>query len=84
MDQFWDEQHVIGEVQKSTKNKIVVSRAKKGVVWYIDVRTWYTGRGMDGWLPGKGVAIPETLAGEVHRLIGEALKSPLVFERNGQ
>lgn len=75
MDKFWDEHHPVGEVVRSAKSKILVARARRGAAWYIDVRNWYIPANSEEWSPSKGIAIPEAVAADVYRLIGEAVES---------
>ena len=58
MSEFWDEQTVIGEVERDERNKIVVSQTRLKGKQYVDIRTWYRNRSNDGqWLPGKGISV---------------------------
>ena len=59
MSEFWDEQTVIGEVERDERSKIVVSQTRLKGKQYVDIRTWYRNRSNDGqWLPGKGISVP--------------------------
>jgi len=59
MSEFWDDQAVVGEVERDERNKIVVSQTKKNNKQYVDIRTWYRERSNgEQWLPGKGISVP--------------------------
>ncbi|MHB1681535.1 MAG: transcriptional coactivator p15/PC4 family protein [Bacilli bacterium] len=59
MSEFWDEQTVIGEVERDERNKIVVSRTKLKNKQYVDIRTWYRNcSNGELWMPGKGISVP--------------------------
>ena len=59
VSEFWDEQSVIGEVERDERNKIVVSQTRMKGKQYVDIRTGYRNRSNDEqWLPGKGISVP--------------------------
>lgn len=69
MSEFWDEQVIMGEVSRGERNKIVVSTTRKGDKRYIDIRTFYTERNSDIWIPGKGISIPLEQFGQVFEIL---------------
>ncbi|MHB1628584.1 MAG: transcriptional coactivator p15/PC4 family protein [Bacilli bacterium] len=76
MSEFWDEQTVIGEVERDERNKIVVSRTRLKDKQYVDIRTWYQNRSNDGqWLPGKGISVPVEQFDKVMALLEQIKQS---------
>ena len=70
MSDFWDEQTVIGEIERDERNKIVVSQTRLKDKQYVDIRTWYRNRSNDEqWLPGKGISVPVERFDEVMALL---------------
>ncbi len=69
---FWDEEKTMGEVPKGrdvVQVRLVSRRGKR----YVDVRSfWEDGNGERK--PGKGIALPNEIAGRVADLIKEAAK----------
>ncbi|MHB1684463.1 MAG: transcriptional coactivator p15/PC4 family protein [Bacilli bacterium] len=72
MSEFWDDQTVVGEVERDERNKIVVSRTRLKDKQYVDIRTWYRNRSNDGqWLPGKGISVPVEQFDKVMALLSQ-------------
>ncbi len=70
MNDFWDQQTVIGEVERGERNKIVIAQAEKKGKHYVDIRNWYAERNTtDFWMPGKGISIPVEFFSDVLELL---------------
>ena len=72
MDQFWDEENLVGQVPKG-RDVVQVRRCVKKQRCYIDIRTFWHDDA-DELRPGKGVALPVEVAEKVIELMREAVK----------
>lgn len=69
---FWDVERLVGDVRKNQRGEVIrVSQTEKDNRKYVDVRVFYPGRDND-MRPGKGIALPSEIAGEVAGYILQA------------
>ncbi|MFO7264702.1 MAG: transcriptional coactivator p15/PC4 family protein [Limnochordales bacterium] len=72
---FWDVERPVGDVRKNNRGAVIrVSQTEKDNRKYVDVRVFYPGRD-NGMRPGKGIALPSEIAGEVAGYILQASES---------
>lgn len=72
---FWDVERKVGDVPKNDRGVVIrVSQTEKDNRKYVDVRVFYPGGG-NQLRPGKGIALPSEVAGEVAGYILQASES---------
>ncbi len=68
---FWDEEKMVGEVPKG-RDVVQVRLVSRHGKRYVDVRSFWEDENGER-KPGKGIALPTDVAGQVMALIKEAL-----------
>jgi hypothetical protein len=64
-DAFWDSETPIAELKKNNRGEVIaVKLVSKGSRRFVDVRNFYINASGE-LAPGKGIALPLDLAGEV-------------------
>jgi hypothetical protein len=70
---FWDDEHDVAEVERSTEHVYRIGYARKGKREYVTVRYWYWQESSRTWQPTRnGMNIPLELAPEVIEALMQA------------
>lgn len=69
---FWDNEELIGKIEKNQREEIQIKKVSKGGREYIDIRTFWFDGNDDTFKPSqKGLAIPMERISELKEIINE-------------
>lgn len=67
-EKFWDNEELIGTVNKENGDQIQIRKTTRKEKSYVDIRTYYMGKD-DEFHPGKGICIPQELMKEIKEML---------------